>query len=388
MNEHIYVPAPQPASSDYLIGAHYFPGWKYGTHAGWKALEGKFPERTPLLGYYDEENPEVTDWEIKWTLEHGIQYFVYCWYRKEENLGRPMSDDGQYLGHAIHDGLFHARYGQQMKFAIMWETGNRAAVASEADLFDNLLPYWIDTYFSRPNYLRLDGKPVLYVYWYGSMGKIVDPMGGPDKAPMILQRMRDAAARRGLEGLTIGMEYRGQNPDEYRGLQTWGFDFTFSYCWHTSQRHPTGPEAIEHQLHCLDALRNSCPLPYSVTASMGWDPAPWASDDPASYCYRPNLTQWKLTPAEWQTLLERVKNYMDAHPADALARRLLLLDNWNEWSEGHYLSPEVTDRFGYLQAVREVFTHRDNTPDYRLPAELGLGPYDEAYRRATEGGDW
>lgn len=24
-----------------------------------------YPERTPLMGYYDEEDPAVTDWEIK-----------------------------------------------------------------------------------------------------------------------------------------------------------------------------------------------------------------------------------------------------------------------------------------------------------------------------------
>jgi hypothetical protein len=64
------VPEPDPAQSDRLVGAHYFPGWKPGTHRGWGVLKD-FPERRPLLGYYDESNPEVTDWEIKWALEHG-----------------------------------------------------------------------------------------------------------------------------------------------------------------------------------------------------------------------------------------------------------------------------------------------------------------------------
>ena len=30
----------------------------------------------------------------------------------------------------------------------------------------------------------------------------------------------------------------------------------------------------------------------------------------------------------------------------------------------------------YLQAVREVFTDCSNLPDYRVPSQLGLGPYD------------
>ena len=31
-----------------------------------------FPERKPVLGWYDEASPEVADWQIKWAVEHGI----------------------------------------------------------------------------------------------------------------------------------------------------------------------------------------------------------------------------------------------------------------------------------------------------------------------------
>ena len=55
-----------------------------GLHDAFNDLHD-YPERTPLMGYYDEENPEVCDWEIKWALEHGINCFIYCWYRKLEN---------------------------------------------------------------------------------------------------------------------------------------------------------------------------------------------------------------------------------------------------------------------------------------------------------------
>lgn len=58
----------------------------------------------------------------------------------------------------------------------------------------------------------------------------------------------------------------------------------------------------------------------------------------------------------------------------------MLLDNWNEFGEGHYLFPTREFGFGYLDAVREVFApgaaeHRDVTPD-----DLGRGPYDSQYR--------
>jgi hypothetical protein len=81
------------------------------------------------------------------------------------------------------------------------------------------------------------------------------------------------------------------------------------------------------------------------------------------------------TPGAWRTPL----------PAcEPDAEYLFTLDNWNEWGEGHYLAPHVTDGFGYLDAVREVFTRCDNAPDHRLPAELGLGPYDAGYASVNE----
>ncbi|MCZ7597377.1 MAG: hypothetical protein M5U09_05980, partial [Gammaproteobacteria bacterium] len=142
-----YVPPPQHvrAKDDLLIGAHMCPLWKMDERAQVREPIVGWPEPpTPALGYYDEGSPEVTDWEIGVVPpRHGIDYFVYCWYRAHH--GAPVE---QRLGHGIHEGLFNARYGDQFKFAIMWVNGNAAGVADEADLFDNLLPYWIETYFS------------------------------------------------------------------------------------------------------------------------------------------------------------------------------------------------------------------------------------------------
>ena len=113
-----YVPPPEPATADRLIGAHYFPGWKPGAYRGWSVL-ADYPERKPVLGWYDESNPEVTDWEIKWALEHGIGFFVYCWYRDKENAGKRVGVSDVRMGHAIHEGLFGCRHKEQFRFAIM-----------------------------------------------------------------------------------------------------------------------------------------------------------------------------------------------------------------------------------------------------------------------------
>ena len=122
-----YVPQPMPVTTDRIVAAHYYAAWKKGAaglHDGFNDLHG-YPERTPLMGYYDEENPAVCDWEIKWATEHGINCFIHCWYRKKENMGKPITVSDLRCGHGIHEGLFRAKYRNLMKFAIMFENSPR-----------------------------------------------------------------------------------------------------------------------------------------------------------------------------------------------------------------------------------------------------------------------
>jgi hypothetical protein len=94
-----YVPKPQPAKTDYISLMHYCALWKEGTHWGWKRIE-PYPEKRPAIGWYDEGTPEVADWHIKYALEHGVNGFIYCWYRADYE-----PTISQHLGHAIHEGL-------------------------------------------------------------------------------------------------------------------------------------------------------------------------------------------------------------------------------------------------------------------------------------------
>ena len=145
-----YVPEPQPATSKMIVAAHYYAAWKYGAariHEGFNDLAKDYPERTPLMGYYDEENPEVCDWEIKWAVEHGINCFIHCWYRNLENTGKPITANDLRCGHGIHEALFNAKYQNYMKFAIMFEVSPRWGCTDEEDMLANLMPFWTETYF-------------------------------------------------------------------------------------------------------------------------------------------------------------------------------------------------------------------------------------------------
>ena len=135
-----YVPEPNPATSDRIVAAHYYAAWKKGAagiHEGFNDLCKEYPDRTPLMGYYDEENPEVCDWEIKWAVEHGINCFIYCWYRRLDNMGKPVAVDTLRCGHGLHEALFNAKFRKYMKFAIMFEVCPRWGATDENDMLEN-----------------------------------------------------------------------------------------------------------------------------------------------------------------------------------------------------------------------------------------------------------
>jgi len=63
---------------------------------------------------------------------------------------------------------------------------------------------------------------------------------------------------------------------------------------------------------------------------------------------------------------------------------MLLLDNWNEWGEGHYIAPYREYGFGYLDAVRKVCTSAPEPHEDLIPEDIGMGPYDTAYVTQAE----
>jgi len=360
-----YIPDPVPIKTDVLVGAHNCPLWEAGKPEMWAQLL-KHPERTPALGFYAQESPEVADWETKWAVEHGVSFFIYCWYRASQ--GEPVKMN---FSSAIHEALFKSRFVDKMKFTIMWENQSRgmAGVADENDLMVNLLPFWVDNYFKHPSYLKLDNKPVLFIY---RPEFLIDDLGGIENVSAAFDRMRQACKNAGFDGLYILGEYRGIDPEHLKLMKRLGLDYTFAYCWYVPDN-PTPEQAIAAQVDYIKKTKELVIIPQVVTVSQAW--SGWADEG----------TIWKIPPNDFKTLLRRAKEVIATFPANELGGKMLLLDNWNEWGEGHYIAPYREYGFGYLDAVREVFSNAPEPHVDLLPEDIGLGPYDTAYRAYAKG---
>lgn len=348
-----YVPEPKPAKTDYLVGAYYFPGWH--TAARWAPLRN-YPERQPLLGWYREGDPEVADWQIKWAVEHGINFFLYDWYW---DRGR------RHLEHGIHDGLFHARYQNLIKFCLLYANHNPPGSHSPED-FEKITRFWIENYFKRSNYLTIDGKPV--VVMFSSLNPARDM--GTAKVKPTFDRMRQMCREAGLKGLYLvacslpDTKYLAQ-------FQAEGYDAVSGYNWPGVNMTPAETTARRAPFAtCIDGYRAAWEqivaanrLPIIPPVCGGWDPRPWHGDN--------TLVRTGRTPELFERHLRDCKQFLDEHK-----QKMLFVEAWNEWGEGSYIEPHREFGFGYLEAIRKVFAPQSPKPAAIVPADVGLGPYD------------
>lgn len=371
-----------------IVAAHVYPVWtvgEAGLHNAFYDLEN-YPERTPLGGYYNESSPNVQDVHIKWALEHGINCFIYCWYRKPENVGKPISVSDLRAGRGLHDGFLKASLCDKMQFSVMYEMQKPWGATDSDDIINNLMPFWCENYFSRPNYLKIDNRPVLFIY--DNSRQLADSFKSADEQRACFERVRELARSYGFDGMYIAVEYRKEDMSVIPDFKARGYDFSFAYCWEVKKELPCDDDVVADQLRQNDMRLEGDPDFFVPTASCMWDPSPrFRTILKQKAIEKPECTRkiWKLQPESFRTLLRGLTERMDALPDGCIASRMLMLDNWNEWDEGHYILPSFEFGFKYLQAVREELTERDNLPDYRLPDVLGV-PYENTWGEPDLGG--
>ncbi|MBT3382043.1 MAG: hypothetical protein HN742_26050 [Lentisphaerae bacterium] len=355
-----YVPEPQPVASDYDVGALYFPGWP--TLDRWARIWPTDPQRKPVLGWYDEANPEVVDWQIKWAVENGIKYFMVDWYWHKGSM---------HLEHWIR-AYEKARYRRFLKWCMMYANHNRAGSHSEADQ-RAVTTYWIDNFFHMPEYYRIDDKPVV-MYW--SPSGLKRDMGGEGGAGKLLEISRQMARDAGYKGIHfIAMKWpeASTKAEDVQWLKSEGFDMTSLYHFMDHGGKAANPRRFSFDLvaDCSHdwwkARQETGILPFIPNLSTGWHSRPWHGGRGIWIDGR--------TPALFRRICEDGKRF-----ADETGVKRLVLAPINEWGEGSYAEPCKEFGFGMYEAVRDTFARKPKGgwPMNYGPSDVGLGPYDLA----------
>jgi glycoprotein endo-alpha-1,2-mannosidase len=174
--------------SDIRVGAYYYPWHSDDFHRGQGYLREKI-EQCPLLGEYDDREKQTISKHLAWSRQANIRLWVTSWWgpdsREEETLQGSILNHEELGDHSI--ALFYETTGRvkeerrDLEYQLR-QNSSRALKKSRYSL-DNVKPdieYICKNYFNHPNYLRVNDKPVLFLYLtrrYESAGVLEELIG-------------------------------------------------------------------------------------------------------------------------------------------------------------------------------------------------------------------
>lgn len=155
------VPSMSPsveAEQDPLtMGVYYYPWHADDFHRGDGYIRQDLqPPQEPELGEYDDRDPEVVLQHLEWSRQANIGLWVTSWWG-------PLARTDNTTRTAI---LPHPQLGNH-QIALFYETDGRMLNVGGSNPYVNVqsdIEYMCEHYFGHPNYFRIEGKPVLFIY--------------------------------------------------------------------------------------------------------------------------------------------------------------------------------------------------------------------------------
>lgn len=325
--------ALQRKAPKYSIGVYYYPGWKTDISTTpprqpWEKIKA-YPEREPLLGWYDEGKVEVMDQQLKWMHDYALDFVVFDWY---------WTSNQPRIQHAL-DAYMQSRNKSQVKFSILW--ANHENYPKTDKDFGTIVKYWVDNFLKDPQYQRIDGLPVVHIFSPAGLEEKAQAFGS--STPRLLAEANKIAQRAGLPGIYF---VAGTPAGEFAKTtaQAFGYQALSAYNYGLGNSFQQRDQAYRRQ---WKEILSYAALPYMPVMTAGWDRRPWGgTNDPAR-----DLAF--STPESFEAHLRSAKEMMDQSPDKTLRTGVICC--WNEFGEGSYIEPTKFFGMKYLERVKKVF---------------------------------
>lgn len=380
---------------NYEVAVYYFPNYHPdSTNAKWhgpgwtewevvKAAKPRFKgheqPKVPTWGYFNEADPAWAAREIDLAADNGIDVFIYDWYW--------YAKTGRYLHEGLEKGFLKAPNRSRLKFALMWanhdwlniqpatlDPSRVALTRGEVtpELWDTISTYIVEKYFKQPNYWKIDGKPYFSIY---EIVTFINGLGGMDQAKKAIALLDAKTKKAGFPGVHLNAmswmvnddfvrTIKGPNSpaDAKQMLAAINTQSVSTYCYihHFNiggAGFPTVPieKAFASATAYWKNFTEKYPdILYTPNVSMGWDASPRCIQSDkftmSSYPWTPVITG--NTPGSFQHQLETARAFLDNYNPK---HKILVINSWNEWTEGSYLLPEKKYGDAYLKAIKAVF---------------------------------
>lgn len=331
----------------------------------------------PVKGYYDDSNPTNSAWEIDLAADAGLDVFLFDWYWYQ---GVPKQQE------SLEDGFLRAPNRMRMKFALMWAYHDRDdafrsplghfqdryfwRLAHTREDFLAAIGYAARHYFREPNYWKREGKLFFSMYnaWlfikknggveavrelFAAANKLMRDEGLPEihfSAMVDNDRVVPQAVAAGFESVSV----YSITPPYVHSEKRKGADCSE---WMSGDKKHVCvlpyAQLAEERRALNGRIASVSPVPYFPLVSRGWDssgrcqpeePFPWKR------CVYPYIPIVKTpTVEEFASHLKEAREL-----ASALGSGAVMVNAWNEYTEGSYLVPDVRHGDAFLRAVRSV----------------------------------
>ncbi len=360
------------------VAAIYFPSWHRYSYmdsrhgSGWTEWElvksapprfaGHHQPKRPSWGYFDESDPKWSQQEIDLAADHGIDAFLFDWYWYS---GVRLMEEG------LERGFLKAPNRNRMKFALMWANHNWGEYFpwpydkpfqtwlpvrhSPADL-TQVIDYCTEHYFREPNYWTVGGRLFFSIF---QPYNFIDQLGSPEKTKELLAGIDAWLDRRGLPPIHWNAMVDG--PGQVARCRDAGFRSTTIY--NVTDSGKTSPQLTQDYEDLMQAHHRvwkaiaATPLSHIPVVTMGWDVTPRCEHNVPFPFAKHNYPYCRIvvgnTPERFGKLCKAAADFAAQDPNHPPA---ILVNAWNEWTEGSYLLPERKCGTAYLAELRRAFS--------------------------------
>jgi glycoprotein endo-alpha-1,2-mannosidase len=311
----------------FTVGAYYYPWHGQDFHKGAPYLRDQLsPKQRPALGRYDDTDPAVIAQHLKWSRQANIQLWVTSWW------GPGSREDVTTLGLILP----HIDMGTH-KIALFYETTGRIREKNKYAI-DAVIPdvvYMCKNYFSHPNYYKINGRPVLFMYItrkYSQLGFLEG----------ILLLMRNTAADYGFNPYIIGDQvFRAAPTGDYAPFSQ--LDAVTNYDVRGGMIVPVGTNYITQsgvddyyaEQAKWKAAANKKGCAFVPTAVPGYN------DRAIRLGVGNAAVSRRLTPQDVEGSLFRASLKAACKLAGNRTNRLMMINSFNEWHEDSQIEPTV-----------------------------------------------
>jgi lipopolysaccharide biosynthesis protein len=314
-------------------------------------FEGHYQPHIPdeSIGYYDLRNKQNSKNQTILAKQYGLEGF--CYYHYWFNGKRLMHEAiDQILEENNHDFPFMFCWANE-NWSRRWDgSESEILIAQEYSKNDDLqhINWLIENVFSKPSYIKIDGKPVLLLYKYHFLPNCQDTIntwrqevkkaGYDDLYVCGIQALGEAYLNPEEQGFDAAVEFQpdwkvfnNQIPKWKKLLSKIGIEIKHDFVYEYDK---IVEASISKEKPKFKEFPCVCPA---------WD----------NSSRRKNLATILInsSPFKYGKWLQRVLENFKPYSKE---ENLVFINAWNEWAEGNHLEPDKKWGFEYLEATKNA----------------------------------